>query len=405
MPNHFQGNMTITSTKRATKADVFKMYQYLKDHEMENGEQTGDFFKEFIPLPLKEGQDWSYELADEYWGSKWGIYDWNVGNLTKGDEENLTHSSQGKASFSVNFNSAWNMPKAGIDQLRKKYNIKIEASGYEEGCGFMEYSKEYEMWYVDDIDFKENMKWIFKNTYEGDRNKLIDDIEDDFAGKAVAMLIDNNFDMDALEETEEDIGDCFEILSDIYQNNDSDAICEILDKLLKGRIGARKRLQGLLTQSQDKFYRAGVKWNGEIERQKENFKKLKADYEGKFEKLKEYGATVGADDEIPVEIADAVFARMDAYKAEVAEAKEVIEKQAADFRMIMDGNIRISDENRDLKEELKVLGADYSDLVEERDALKDEVDDCDHQYLEKVEENEELEERAVKAEKNWVMGC
>ena len=124
MPNHFQGGFV-------AKGDSENI-TFLKD-ELE--EHLNDYASNVFPVP--EG----YVIKDkikaalkgckvaeqsDYWGSKWGIYDF---------EDRICKTTPNTLCFE--FSSAWSMPDKLFKMMAKKYNLYIRACGYDTGCGFM----------------------------------------------------------------------------------------------------------------------------------------------------------------------------------------------------------------------------------------------------------------------------
>jgi len=123
MPNWFSGSVNITGSEEYMKPFV----EWAKQYDEDNHEDCKPF-NSLFPLPSMgdtyDDEKWDYYEALDVWGSKWGVC-------------RPTCVDFDDTSLSFGFESAWSMPDTMFWSIEKKYGVKIKATGYELGSGFV----------------------------------------------------------------------------------------------------------------------------------------------------------------------------------------------------------------------------------------------------------------------------
>ena len=112
MPNWCYNNLTLSHKEPEMIEKALEAFQ------------KGDFFKELVPRPVEEDENW-YRWNIDHWGTKWDV----------GGEDDVVDYDTDDTILSVHFDSAWSPPIEGYEKL-EELGFAVEGYYYEEGYGF-----------------------------------------------------------------------------------------------------------------------------------------------------------------------------------------------------------------------------------------------------------------------------
>lgn len=167
MPNWFSGLFTITGTKEQMKP----IYDWTQIDDVLDEDDEG--FNKLVPLPTPNGE-WDYDLAYDFWGSKWGVHE-------------VHHIYATETRIEIQYQSAWSAPTGLFYQLEKKYGVSVSAEGAEqEGCRHIclyengkfiieDYDIDCVVEWADDGDLKKEEDFDDEYEWYDYQNEIVDD--------------------------------------------------------------------------------------------------------------------------------------------------------------------------------------------------------------------------------------